>query len=169
MVTIDMDRAESIATDTRASKRLRSAMGRLSPIRWTKGGMIFLLLSSFLGLGALLALMDVIDPDWWQPIGLVIVVVPPAIYFVALFRGMSPRQFVKTMLEHSFCPACGASMKRLTVADDGCTECRACNAAWRISRSCDACGYDLGTLPVVGRGEIQCPECGHKTRFSQRE
>lgn len=77
----------------------------------------------------------------------------------------APDSLVSRCLQWGLCPACLESLGGIAPADDACTVCSMCHAAWRPVRVCPDCGYDLGGLREV-RDSIRCPECGAAWRLT---
>ena len=46
--------------------------------------------------------------------------------------GRSSRDVWREFIKHDLCPSCAADLRDLSPADDGCTPCHQCSAAWRM-------------------------------------
>jgi hypothetical protein len=69
---------------------------------------------------------------------------------------------VAAPLAEGRCPGCGYELEGVPrEADDGCTVCPECGAAWRPpEHPCRRCGHELARMPPGPEVRVRCPACG---------
>lgn len=108
----------------------------------------------FFGVVALM-ILGVKFPTWANSV-FILIVVPLTIVWSRIFIVICLRWQCAWIVANGRCGCCGYDLAKLPVAEDGCTVCPECGAAWQL-HLCSGCGHYLG------RDDSQeCPECGWK-------
>ncbi len=121
------------------------AQAKNRPVASPRTNKIFMLwcigLLCFFGVAAL-SILGVQFPTWANWV-FTLISVPLTILSMRLLRVIFVRWQCAWIVANGRCGSCGYDLAKLPVAEDGCTVCPECGAAWQL-HLCSDCGHDLG-------------------------
>lgn len=103
-----------------------------------------------------LMILGVKFPTWANSV-FILIVLPLTILLTRIFIVICMRWQCAWIVANGRCGSCGYDLAKLPIAEDGCTICPECGAAWKLHR-CPGCKHDLGV-----DDSQECPESGART------
>ncbi len=116
--------------------------------------LVFLTVSLICFFGVIALMIFGVEFPAWMNSVLAIISVPLSIVGLRMFRVVALRVHCAWVVANGRCGSCGYELAKLPIAEDGCTVCPECGAAWQL-HLCSGCGHDLGV-----DDSQESPECG---------
>lgn len=110
---------------------------------WTTKILVFWCVGLICAFGVVaLMILGVKFPTWANSV-FILSVLPLTIVWTRMFIVICMRWQCAWIVANGRCGSCGYDLAKLPVAEDSCTICPECGAAWKLHR-CPDCGHELG-------------------------